>query len=136
MFQMYGKPININGFIIPNNMYCQRSLDGRYLYWFTNNSYRMDFETMTEETLWNSGGNCVYIQNYFVVYQGNQNSLACWNLTSGIGYQLESIGESNNILSVVGENMDMLIIGYTDISMTCYPEITMTGAYAYIKTED
>lgn len=134
--QSKDNPININGFVIPNNMYCQRSLDGRYLYWFTNNSYRMDFETMTEETLWNSGGNCVYIQNYFVVYQGNQNSLACWNLTSGIGYQLESIGESNNILSVVGENMDMLIIDYTDISTTCYPEITMTGAYAYIKTED
>ena len=81
-------------------------------------------------------GDIVYIQNYFVVYRNNQNSLGCWNLTSGIGYQLESIGESNNILSVVGENMDMLIIDYTDISTTCYPEITMTGAYAYIKTED
>lgn len=113
-----------------------RSPDGKYMYFYGGNSYRINYETMTEEMIWSSGGYVVYVQDWFILYRDKQNDFGCWNVTTGVGYRLKYITTSNTICSVVGENFDMLNLNNQQISVVSYPEITMTGAYAYIKTED
>lgn len=125
-----------SGFQIMSNTYVMRSPDGKYMYFYSGNSYRINYETMTEEMIWNSGGYVVYVQDWFILYRDKQNDFGCWNVTTGVGYRLKYITTSNTICSVVGENFDMLNLNNQQISVVSYPEITMTGAYAYIKTED